>query len=63
MFRSIIFFIVHFLFSLQTTKSISAFKSIVIQVKGDCETIGAKVAQEHGYRYARTVILSYNSSK
>lgn len=29
--------------------------SVVIQVHGDCETLGHRVAQEHGYRYVRQV--------
>ena len=30
-------------------------KSVVIQVHGDCQTLGDRVAQEHGYRYVRQV--------
>jgi hypothetical protein len=30
-------------------------QSIVIEVKGDCATVGKQVAHEHGYRYVRQV--------
>ncbi|CAF1328959.1 unnamed protein product [Adineta steineri] len=30
-------------------------KSIVIEVKGDCETVGGRIAHEHGYRYVRQI--------
>jgi hypothetical protein len=56
MFPSIIFSIIVFFLLIETTKltSISS-KSIVIQVKGDCKTLGDQIAQEHGYRYVRSV--------
>lgn len=54
---TIIFFIQLFL-SFGTTKSTSTLvKSIVIQIKGDCKTLGNKIAQEHGYRYVRQVLF------
>ncbi len=56
MFPSIDFSIILFLLLILTTKSISdSLKSIVIQVKGDCQILGDKIAQEHGYRYIRQV--------
>lgn len=30
-------------------------KSIVIEINGDCATIGKQVAHEHGYRFVRQV--------
>lgn len=30
-------------------------KSIVIEVNGDCATIGKQIAHEHGYQYVRQV--------
>ena len=44
-------------FVLILTINISSFppKSIVIEVKGDCTTTGARVAYEYGYRYVRQV--------
>ena len=30
-------------------------KSIVIEVNGDCATVGKQIAHEHGYRYVRQV--------
>ncbi|CAF5224852.1 unnamed protein product, partial [Rotaria magnacalcarata] len=49
-----------FFLLIQTTKLTSnSLKSIVIQVKGDCETIGDKIAQEHGYRYVRQIFDNY----
>jgi len=33
-------------------------KSIVIEVNGDCATVGKQVAHEHGYRYIRQVGFS-----
>jgi hypothetical protein len=29
----------------------------VIQVKGDCQILGDKIAHEHGYRYVRQVYV------
>ncbi|CAM4806457.1 unnamed protein product [Rotaria magnacalcarata] len=54
------FFILQFFLLIQTTKLTSnSLKSIVIQVKGDCETIGDRIAQEHGYRYVRQIFDNY----
>lgn len=30
-------------------------KSIVIEINGDCKTVGETIAQEHGYRFVRQV--------
>jgi hypothetical protein len=35
----------------------------VIQVKGDCQILGDKIAQENGYRYVRQVWFFYDSIK
>jgi hypothetical protein len=64
MFPSIDFSIILFLLLILTTKSISdSLKSIVIQVKGDCQILGDKIAQENGYRYVRQVWFFYDSIK
>lgn len=44
-----------FLFVLITNFTLIYSKSIVIEVKGDCATVGQRVAHEHGYRYVRQV--------
>ncbi|CAF0847835.1 unnamed protein product [Rotaria sp. Silwood1] len=60
MFRLIIFSIIQFFLLIETTKSTSvSLISIVIQVKGDCKTIGDKIAQEHGYRYVRQILVGF----
>jgi len=46
--------IVFFLFLITNIRS-NTFKSLVIQVNGDCGTYADKIAHEHGYRYVRQV--------
>jgi hypothetical protein len=56
MFPSIIFPLISSFFLTQTTTStFISSTSIVIEVKGDCRTVGHKIAQEHGYRFVRQV--------
>lgn len=66
MLPSFVLFIVQFFLFIETTVSTAnSLKSIVIQVKGECETIGDKIAQEHGYHYVRQVRfhLAFNLRK
>ncbi|UJR30781.1 hypothetical protein I4U23_018301 [Adineta vaga] len=52
MFPSILLTFILYFVLLPTTNST---KSIVIEVNGDCKTIGKQVAHEHGYRYVRQI--------
>lgn len=42
-------------YSSSTIASLTSSKSVVIEIKGDCNTIGPRLADEHGYRYVRQV--------
>jgi len=35
-------------------------KLVVIEVNGDCATVGKQVADEHGYRYVRQVCFRFD---
>ncbi len=50
MFLSIILFFI----LIQTTDT-NSLKTIVFQIKGDCQILADKIAHEHGYRYVRQV--------
>jgi len=56
MFPSMILtFILYFVLFLTTNFPLILSKSIVIEIKGDCATMGRQIAHEHGYRYVRQV--------
>jgi len=56
MFPSIVLWILScILFFPNTIVSLTTPKSIVIEIKGNCSTIGQRLAHEHGYRYVREI--------
>ncbi|CAF2682786.1 unnamed protein product [Rotaria sp. Silwood2] len=56
MFPSIILtFIFYFVLFFTTYLTLISSKSVVIEVKGDCATLGQRIAHEHGYRYVRQI--------
>ncbi|CAF4928359.1 unnamed protein product, partial [Rotaria sp. Silwood1] len=52
---TVLTFIFYFVLFFTTYLTLISSKSVVIEVKGDCATIGQQIAHEHGYRYVREI--------